>query len=228
MPQATKLSQAQIQKIVALRGLEPAGDIRKRFRIGTSRLYRIWKNAEATGQAAKQVAPAANGRAPKQVAAATGPATKQVAPAVANSQTTPGNGQTVPGTGQTALVPAGANGKAAKQVEAADVAVLQQTLGRMEEQMGRLEKQQALLLESQEVHYEDVEELEGTVEQAIEDGTSILDDIEEGSRQARTTAENILAIANSAKDAALVLVSFGGLGLLLWMLSWKALATSSP
>ena len=208
MPQSKELTQAEIQEIVSLRGVEPAADVRKRFGIGTSWLYRIWKNdAEASGQAA----PAANGQAAKQGAPAApgkGQAAKQVAPAT--------NGAATPGTGQTALAPAGV-----------DVAVLLQTLGRVEEQMGRLEKQQALLLEAQEGHYEDLEELEGTVDQAIEEGTSILDNLEAGSYQARTTAENVLAATNSAKDAVLGLLVLGGLGLLLWMLSWKALATSS-
>ena len=159
------------------------------------------------GQAAqdpKQVAPAANGK---------GQAAKQVAP-VANGSATPG--QTAPGTGQTALALAGA-----------DVAVLLQTLGRVEAQMGRSEKQQALLLESQEGHYEDVEELEGTVEQAIEEGANILDNLEAGSQQARTMAENILAVANAAKNTVLVLLALGGHGLVLWALSWKAFAEAS-
>ena len=208
MPQAKELSQAEIQEIVSMRGVEPAVDVRKRFGIGTSRLYRIWKNAEASGQAAKQGAPAANGQAAKQgtpAAPGKGQAAKQVAPAT--------NGAATPGTGQTALAPAGV-----------DVAVLLQTLGRVEEQIGRLEKQQALLLEAQEGHYENLKELEGTVDQAIEEGTSILDNLEAGSHQARTTAENVLAATNSAKDAVLGLLVLGGLGLLLWTLSWKAMA----
>ena len=44
---------------------------------------------------------------------------------------------------------------------------------------------------------------------------------------ARTTAENVLAVANSAKDTASVLLGLGVLGLVLWALSWKALTTSS-
>ena len=151
MPPTKELSQADIAEIVALRGVEPASIVRKRFGIGTSRLYRIWKNAEAAGQA-----PVANGQAAQ-------------AP-VANGSATPG---------QTALAPAGA-----------DVAVLLQTLGRVEAQMGRLEKQQALLLEAQEGHYEDLEELEGTVDQAIEEGTSVLDNLVEGSQKARTTCQS--------------------------------------
>ena len=198
MPPAKELSKAEIQEIVSLRGVEPAPVVRKRFGIGTSRLYRIWKNAEATGQAAKQGAPVANGQA-AQAPAANG---KDQAP-VANGSATPG--QTAPGTGQTALAPAGA-----------DVAVLLQTLGRMEAQMGRLEKQQALLLEAQEGHYEDLEELEGTVDQAIEEGTNTLANLVEGSQQARMTAENVLGVATAARDTALALLAIGGIGLLLW------------
>ena len=140
-------------------------------------------------------APAGNGKG--QAPAANGQAT---APA------TNGKGKAAaPGTSQTAL---GANG------QAVDVAVLLQTLGRMEEQ----EKQQALLLEAQEAHYEDLEELEGTVEE----GANILDTLEEDSRKARTTTENVLAVAKAARDIGLVVLGFGGLSLGLWTLSWKA------
>ena len=107
--------------------------------------------------------------------------------------------------------------------QTAEVAVLQ-SLGRMEERMGRLEEQQALLLQLQEGHYKDVEELGDTVEQAVEEGTSLLDGLEESSRQARTTAENVLATANAAKNIAFALLAIGGLGLVLWMLYWKARA----
>ena len=188
MPQTKELSQADIAEIVALRGVEPAAVVRKRFGIGTSRLYRIWKNAEANGQAAQ--APAANGQGQAPVA----------------------NGSATPN--QTALAPAGA-----------DVAVLLQTLGRMEAQMGRLEKQQALLLEAQEGHYEDLEELEGTVDQAIEEGTNTLANLVEGSQQARTTAENVLGVATAARDTVLALLAIGGIGLLLWGL-WGLWALS--
>ena len=145
--------------------MEPAAVVRKRFGIGTSRLYRIWKNAEANGQAAQ--APAANGQGQAPVA----------------------NGSATPD--QTAL------------------AVLLQTLGRMEAQMGRLEKQQ------QEGHYEDLEELEGTVDQAIKEGTNTLANLVEGSQQARTTAENVLGVATAARDTVLALLAIGGIGLLL-------------
>ena len=184
MPQPKELSQADIAEIVALRGVEPAPVVRKRFGIGTSRLYRIWKNAEATGQAL-----VANGQAAE-------------APA-ADGKGQAANGSATPG--QTALAPAGA-----------DVVVLLQTLGRVEEQMGRLEKQQALLLEAQEGHYEDLEELEGTVDQDIEEGANILDTLEEGSQKARTTAENVFAVAIAVRDISLAVLGLGGLSLLLW------------
>ena len=206
MPHATELSQAQIEEIVALRGVAPPAEIRHPFGIGTSRLYRIWKNAEAKGKGKGK-----------------GETAKQVVQVGANGKAAGADGKAAAGApGQTALAPAGANGKA----EATDVAMLLPILGRMEEQLGRLAEQQALLLESQEGHYEDVEELEGTVEKAVEEGTSMLDNLEEGSRQARTTFENVLAAANAAKEGVLVLLGLGVLGLLLWTLSEKAAADS--
>ena len=92
--------------------------------------------------------------------------------------------------------------------------------------MERLEQQQALLLEAQEGHYEDVEKLEGTVEEIAEAETNILDSLEAGSQQARTTAENLFAVAKAARDTSLVLAAFGGLALLLWVLSWKVLGVA--
>ena len=137
---------------------------------------------------------------------------------------TPGTGT---GTGQTTL---GANGKetfapAGTSGQTIDAAVLQ-ALGRIEEQIGRLEQKQALLLEAQEGHYEDVEELEGTVEEIAEAETNILDSLEAGSQQARTTMENVAAAAKAARDTSLVLAAFGGLALLLWVLSWKVLGVA--
>ena len=130
-------------------------------------MYRILKEAGVTGQAAKQGAPAANGQASTQVApAGNGKGQAPAANGQATAPATNGKGKAAaPGTSQTAL---GANG------QAVDVAVLLQTLGRMEEQLGRVEKQQALLLEAQEGHYEDLEELKGTVEE----GANILDTLE--------------------------------------------------
>ena len=40
------LSLEEIQEIVSLRGVENADSIRKRFGIGTSQLYKIWKKAD--------------------------------------------------------------------------------------------------------------------------------------------------------------------------------------
>ena len=47
MPPAKNLSAEEIREIVAMRGKEPPTSIRKRFGIGTTRLYRIWKDAAA-------------------------------------------------------------------------------------------------------------------------------------------------------------------------------------
>ena len=58
MPAKRELSPEEIQEIISLRGVESAASIRKRFGIGTSRLYRIWKNAEKEREAAAEAAPA--------------------------------------------------------------------------------------------------------------------------------------------------------------------------
>ena len=47
MPPAKKLSAEEIREIVAARGKESPASIRKRFGIGTTKLYRIWKEAAA-------------------------------------------------------------------------------------------------------------------------------------------------------------------------------------
>ena len=47
MPPAKKLSAEEIREIVAVRGKESPASIRERFGIGTTRLYRIWKDAAA-------------------------------------------------------------------------------------------------------------------------------------------------------------------------------------
>ena len=47
MPPAKKLSAEEIREIVDARGKESPASIRKRFGIGTTRLYRIWKDAAA-------------------------------------------------------------------------------------------------------------------------------------------------------------------------------------
>ena len=208
MPQAKELSEADIQEILSLRGKMPPTEIRKRFGIGNTRMYRIWKNggedSDPAAAVANRQAPTPNGKG--QAAATPGTGT--------------GTGQTTLGAnGKETLAPAGANS------QTIDAAVLQ-ALGRIEEQMGRLEQKQALLLEAQEGHYEDVEELEGTVEEIAEAETNILDSLEAGSQQARTTAENLFAVAKAARDTRLVLAAFGGLALLLWVLSWKVLGVA--
>ena len=53
-----ELSPEEIQEIISLRGVESAASIRKHFGIGTSQLYRIWKNAEREREAAAEAAPA--------------------------------------------------------------------------------------------------------------------------------------------------------------------------
>ena len=53
MPAKRELFPEEIQEIISLRGVESAASIRKRFRIGTSRLYRIWKNAERKGSSSR-------------------------------------------------------------------------------------------------------------------------------------------------------------------------------
>ena len=73
MPEKRELSPEKIQEIISLRGVEPAAFIRKRFGIGTSRLYRIWKNAEREREApaaANAAAAAAANAAPANAAAA--------------------------------------------------------------------------------------------------------------------------------------------------------------
>ena len=220
MLRAKELSQADIQEILSLRGKMPQAEIRKKFGIGTSRLYRIWNNGgenssqAAAAAAAKGQAPASNGKGQAATLGASAPADangkEARAPADAN--------------GKEARAPAGQAATPGKTAGAnsqrTDAEVLL-ALGRIEEQLGRLEKQQALLLDAQESHYEDVEELEDTVEQIAEDGANILDNLEAGSQQARTTMENLLVVAKAARDIGLVLLGFGGLGLLLWTLSWR-------
>jgi len=47
MPPAKKLSAEEIREIVAARGKESPASIRERIGIGTTKLYRIWKEAAA-------------------------------------------------------------------------------------------------------------------------------------------------------------------------------------
>lgn len=54
MPPATKLSTEELREIVAARGKESAATVRKRYGIGTTRLYRIWKEDAAPKQTVEQ------------------------------------------------------------------------------------------------------------------------------------------------------------------------------
>ena len=56
MPSATKLLQEYVEKITSMRDKEPAEGISKRYGIGTSRLYKIWKNAQKTSYPAEEPA----------------------------------------------------------------------------------------------------------------------------------------------------------------------------
>ena len=56
MPSATKLFQEYVEKITSMRDKEPAEGISKRYGIGTSRLYKIWKNAQKTSYPAEEPA----------------------------------------------------------------------------------------------------------------------------------------------------------------------------
>ena len=56
MPSATKLFQEYVEKITSMRDKEPTEGIPKRYGIGTSRLYKIWKNAQKTSYPAEEPA----------------------------------------------------------------------------------------------------------------------------------------------------------------------------
>lgn len=56
MPSATKLFQEYVEKITSMRDKEPTKGIPKRYGIGTSRLYKIWKNAQKTSYPAEEPA----------------------------------------------------------------------------------------------------------------------------------------------------------------------------
>ena len=64
MPPAKKLSAEEIREIVAVRGKESPASIRKRFGIGTTRLYRIWKDASAVEPKPTQNKPGITGTEP--------------------------------------------------------------------------------------------------------------------------------------------------------------------
>lgn len=46
MPQKRELSKEQIAEIMGLKGVLPADQVKKRYAIGSSRLYSIWRSAE--------------------------------------------------------------------------------------------------------------------------------------------------------------------------------------
>lgn len=56
MPSATKLFQEYVEKITLMRDKEPTEGIPKRYGIGTSRLYKVWKNAQKTSYPAEEPA----------------------------------------------------------------------------------------------------------------------------------------------------------------------------
>ena len=115
------LSPEEIQEIVSLRGVEAPDSIRKRFGIGTSRMYKIWKKAEKERAAkAEEAAEAA---------------------------------------------------KAEEMEEDRGLAAVLSALDLLYEKMD-------LLLEGQEIHFEDVKDLEEKLDEAqkgIEEGSNALE-----------------------------------------------------
>ena len=85
-----------------------------------------------------------------------------------------------------------------------------------------------LFLEGQELHFEDVEDLEEKVGEAQKD---ILANIEEGSNALREKTERIVSAANAAKAAVYSLLEVVGilstLGLTVWLLSSLARNTQT-
>ena len=149
MPPAKELSQADIAEIVALRGVEPAAVVRKRFGIGTSRLYRICKNAEANGQAPVAQAPAANGQGQGQAPAA--------------------NGSATPDTGQTTLAPAGADAAVLQALGR-----IEEQMGRLEKQQSLLlEAQEGHYEDVEELEgtVEEIAEAETSILDTLEEGS---------------------------------------------------------
>ena len=136
MPTKKDLSPEEIQEIVSLRGVKPADSIRKRFGIGTSRLYKIWKKAEKN-RAAK--------------AAKAAEATEAA--------------------------------KAKEVEEAAEAAEEDRGIALVLSAVQLLQEKMDLLLEGQEIHFEDVEDLEEKLDEAQK---GILDNIEEGSNALQT------------------------------------------
>ena len=172
MPEKRELSPEEIQEIISLRGVEPAASIRKHFGIGTSRLYRIWKNAEREREAAAEAAPVANA-APANAAAANAAAANAAAPAAA-----------------------AANAAAA---EAASANAEDRGLAAVLSALKILQDKIDLLLEGEESHFEDVEDLG---EQLGETKKGILDTIEENSNAIREKTDKFVSAGNAAKAAA--------------------------
>ena len=83
-----------------------------------------------------------------------------------------------------------------------------------------LQDKMDLLLEGQEIHFEDVEDLEEKVGEAQKD---ILANIEEGSNALREKTERVVSAANAAKAAFYSLLEVVGivstLGFVVWLLS---------
>ena len=57
MPSVTKLFQEYVEKITSMQDKEPTEGIPKRYGIETSRLYKIWKNAQKTSYPAEEPEP---------------------------------------------------------------------------------------------------------------------------------------------------------------------------
>ena len=165
--QQIKISLEEIQKIVSLRGVEPAASIRKRFGIGTSLVYKIWKKAEKERSAEEEEATA--------------------------------------------------------KKSAAEEAEEDRGLAAVLSSVELLQEKMDLLLEGQEIHFEDVEDLEEKVGEAQKD---ILANIKEGSNALREKTERIASAANAAKAAVYSLFEVVGivstLGFTVWLLSLLA------
>ena len=143
MPAKRELSPEEIQEIISLRGVESAASIRKRFGIGTSRLYRIWKNAEKEREAAAEAAPA-------------------------------------------------------KAEEAEEDRGLAAVLSELKILHGKMD----LILEGQEIHFEDLEDLEEQLGKAQKAQKGILDTIEESSNAIREKTDKFVSAGNATKAAA--------------------------
>ena len=142
--------------------MEPAASIRKRFGIGTSLVYKIWKKAEKERSAEEEEATA--------------------------------------------------------KKSAAEEAEEDRGLAAVLSSVELLQEKMDLLLEGQEIHFEDVEDLEEKVGEAQKD--------KEGSNALREKTERIASAANAAKAAVYSLFEVVGivstLGFTVWLLSLLA------